>query len=261
MRILIVGPGRAGGAIGLAASNAGHEVIGLVARSPLRWDLPFPVITGRCPPAELVIVATRDEDIEEAARGLVQRHQPGAAVHLSGATSVSALAPLSLEGWKVGSFHPLQTLPDPHTGANSLAGSWAAITAEGELATVLFEFARGLGMEPWPLNDQDKPSYHAGAAAAAGMLVPTLAFAEKMLAQASVPLAAIGPLAQAVVQNVIDLGAEKALTGPLPRQDWETLRLHLRAATAAGEARQFLTILEAAAASARIDLPADLRLD
>ena len=39
MRILIVGPGRAGGALALASAEAGHEVVGLVARSPLRWDL------------------------------------------------------------------------------------------------------------------------------------------------------------------------------------------------------------------------------
>ena len=260
MRILIVGPGRAGGALGLASAKAGHEVVGLVARSPLRWDLPFPVLEGPCPTADLVIVATRDGDLAQAADGLVGRHPVGSAVHLSGATSVSVLAALAQRGWSTGSFHPLQTLPDPHTGAAALAGSWAAVTAAEELSSLLFDFARGLGMNPWPLEDEVKPAYHAGATAAAGLLLPPLDFARVMLGEAKVPFEAIGPLAHTMVTNAIALGPAEAVTGPLFRRDWETIRTHLKAATEVGMDRQFLLLLAAAADNGGIELPSDLDL-
>ena len=184
----------------------------------------------------------------------------GSAVHLSGATSISVLAPLEQRGWSTGSFHPLQTLPDPHTGAAALAGSWAAVTAQAELSELLFEFARGLGMNPWPLTDDAKPTYHAGATAAAGLLLPALDFARVMMAEADIPFEAIGPLAHAMVTNAIELGPEQAMTGPLPRRDWETIRTHLKAATEVGVDRQFLLLLAAAANSAGIELPKDLDL-
>ncbi|HSM45258.1 MAG TPA: hypothetical protein VK969_09615, partial [Acidimicrobiia bacterium] len=66
MRLIIVGPGRAGGAIGLAAEAVGHELVGVLSRSPtdrwesLAWD-------GPLPEADIALIAVRDEAIAEVA--------------------------------------------------------------------------------------------------------------------------------------------------------------------------------------------------
>ncbi len=262
MRILIIGPGRAGGALALAAAGAGHEICGLVVRSPLRWELGFPLVESRWPAADLVVIATRDGEIAEAARQAVDHHPPAAIVHLSGATSISVLSGLAARGWEVGSFHPLQSLPDPQEGARVLAGSWVAVTASGHVRELLRELAASLDMQDFDLDDQVRSIYHTGAAAASNFLVASLDLAQQFFEKARVPFAAAEPLSRAVVGHAFALGARPSLTGPIVRQDWETVRLQRSAAAELGEEalRQFDLLAAATAITASVVLPADLKV-
>ncbi|MGI8518341.1 MAG: DUF2520 domain-containing protein [Acidimicrobiia bacterium] len=258
MKILIVGPGRAGGALALAAAAVGHQIVGLVARSPQRWDLPFPMIDHKWPAADLVVVATRDSDITAAASEVAGNHLPASAIHLSGATSVDALAGLTALGWDVGSFHPLQTLPDPLSGAAALSGSWVAVTAGGGLRRRLARLADDLGMTEFDLADSAKPAYHAGAAAASNFLLAGLDLAERLLREAGVPFAAAAPLSAEILENAFAKGPRSALTGPIARGDWETVRAQLEAARKIGLDHQFLLLAEATALTAGVELPAGI---
>jgi predicted short-subunit dehydrogenase-like oxidoreductase (DUF2520 family) len=204
------------------------------------------------------VVATRDRDIVAAADVIAEHHQAAAAVHLSGATSVDALTALAARGWEVGSFHPLQTLPDPLTGASALAGAWVAITALGNLRRQLTSLADDLGMTAFDLADDAKPAYHAGAAAASNFLLAGLDLAEKLLGSAGVPFAAAGPLSAEVLDNAYEQGPRPALTGPIARGDWDTVRAQLRAARNLGIGRQFRLLVEATAMMTGIDVPSDL---
>ncbi|HJU52419.1 MAG TPA: DUF2520 domain-containing protein [Acidimicrobiia bacterium] len=263
MRILIIGPGRAGGALALAAAAAGHEICGLVARSPLRWELGFPLVSGSWPAVDLVMIATRDGEIAEAARQAANHHPPAAVVHLSGATSVSVLSGLAGRGWETGSFHPLQSLPDPQIGAGVLAGSWVGVTAGGRLRDLLRGLAASLGMHDFDLDDEVRSIYHSGAAAASNFLVAALDLAQQFFEKARVPFTAAEPLSKAVVGHAFALGARPSLTGPIVRQDWETVRLQRSAAAELGaEAlRQFDLLAAATAIAASVAIPPDLRDD
>ena len=255
MKLLIVGPGRAGGALALAANAVGHDISGLVARSPLKWDLPFAMVDGTWPSCDLVVIATRDSDIPQAAV-LVESNLPaGAVVHMSGATSIKTLDQLAGQGWEVGSFHPLQTLPDPIAGAEALAGSWVAVTATGALRHRLASFADDLGMTDFDLADDAKPAYHAGASAASNFLIAGLVLADRLLTVAGVPLAAAGPLSAEALDNAFANGPLRALTGPIARGDWETVRAQLLAAREAGVERPFRLMVEATALAAGLELP------
>ncbi len=226
IRIVIAGPGRAGGSIGIAALRAGHQVVGVVPGPSGAVPVPLAdlvVSAGALPPADLLLVATRDGQIEAAARDLAPRcEQIAAAAHLSGFTPLRVLEPLSGVVPLLGSLHPLQTLPDAETGSTALAGAWAAVT--GEASPVLTRLATDLGMTPFSLSDQAKPSYHAAASAAANFIVECLAVAADLLADADVPLQATRPLVDQVVENVYRLGPEGSLTGPVARGDrWTVL--------------------------------------
>ena len=258
MRILLVGPGRAGGALALAAAAVGHQVVGMVARSPVRWDLPFPVVNGAWPNADLVIIATRDADIAAAAASVGEQHPPGAAVHLSGATTLEPLQPLVELGWDVGSFHPLQTFPDPNTGAAALTGSWVGVTAGGELRRRLGGLADELGMTDFDLADSAKPSYHAGASAASNFLLAALDLAERLLKDAGVPFAAAAPLSIEILDNAFAIGPQSALTGPIARGDWATVAAQFRAAQRLGLGQQFELLAKATAITAGVELPSNL---
>lgn len=230
MKIILVGPGRAGLSLAQAFGNVGHDVVGVLGRESapaaaaqlgaieLGWD-------ELLPGADLLVVGVRDDAIAEVSRRLA----PGAtavasAVHLSGSLSVEALAPLADIGLAIGGFHPLQSLPDVDTGLRRLTGAWAGITADDpRLHAALVELAGTIDMVPFDLDDAARPLYHAGASAAANYVVGSLALAQRLFAAAGVPWEAAIPLVEAVVKNAAELGPDQALTGPIARGDVATV--------------------------------------
>jgi len=243
MRITLVGPGRAGTALALAARAAGHDIVAVVARrlesardaAAVLGDPEALPLHAHLPQSDLVVIATRDGAIEQVADE-VSRHADdvAATVHLSGLASVATLDVLVERGIAVGSFHPLQTLPTPQAGAERLRGAWFAVTTGDErLRAGLHELAVSMGGHPFDLADDFKPLYHAGAAAAANFPLAALAMAADLFEAAGVPFEAAEPLVQAVVANAFEFGPRAALTGPVARGDVATVVAQLRAVASA----------------------------
>jgi predicted short-subunit dehydrogenase-like oxidoreductase (DUF2520 family) len=224
--------------LGTALVRRGHRAVGILARSvesasqaaqqletqPLSWDEDLP-------PADLLILAVRDDAIDEVA-GRLASHCGAVrfAVHLSGLKPVTNLASLSAAGLLVGAFHPLQTLPNPEDGAASLPGAWVAVTAsDPELHGFLEELAYSIEARPFPLADARRDLYHAAAAASSNYLIAALALADELFQRAGVPFQAARPLVTAVTENAFRLGPLAALTGPIARGDVGTVRSQLAA--------------------------------
>lgn len=231
MRIALVGPGRAGTAIALAARRAGHQVVAVAARRPAAGDSATERVGGDAvaigdplPACDLVIVAVPDAVIRRVASSLAPTVPDGAGVvHLSGAVATVALQAMAERGIQTGSFHPLQTLPTPEVGARHLAGAWIAVTADEPLRTDLFDLARSMAAHPFDLADDERVLYHAAAVAASNFPVVALAVAEELFGRAGVPFHASRPLAEAAVANAYELGPDAALTGPVARGDVDTV--------------------------------------
>lgn len=235
MRLALVGPGRAGTAVALAARGAGHEIVSVSARDPAsagaaahRLGGRALAITDRIEGADVVLVAVRDDAIAEVAAQLDLR-DIGGVVHLSGAAPVAVLRPIADRGIPTGSFHPLQTLPTPEAGAARLAGAWVGITAPEPLHSLLHELAASIGTQPFHLDDDVKPLYHAAAAASANFPLAALAVARDLFAAARVPWEASRPLVGAIIANAYSMGPREALTGPIARGDVGTVAAQLAA--------------------------------
>jgi predicted short-subunit dehydrogenase-like oxidoreductase (DUF2520 family) len=199
--VRVVGTGRAGGAIAARLAERG-----------------LAVESGREPTAdaELVILAVPDAAIAEVARRVPVG--PWLA-HVSGATALAALEPHRLRF----SVHPLQTL-SRERGPEQLDGAWAAITFETDDAAERARWlAETLGLRPFPLADDDKPLYHAGAAMASNFLVTLYRAAARLMEQTGAPPEALLPLMTRTIENGFPL------TGPIARGDWSTVEAHLRA--------------------------------
>lgn len=166
--------------------------------------------------AELVLLCVPDRGIADVAATI----EPGPWVaHVSGGTPLAALEP-HLRRF---SMHPLQTFTHDR-GPEQLDGAWAAVTGETEEAlAVATELAVTLGLQPFPLDDDRRALYHAGAAIASNYVVTLRRAAGELLAGAGVPDEALDPL----MRRVIDNGFQ--LTGPIERGDWETVERHRRA--------------------------------
>jgi predicted short-subunit dehydrogenase-like oxidoreductase (DUF2520 family) len=169
---------------------------------------------------ELVLLCVPDSSIAAVAGGLSLG--PWVA-HVSGATPLAALDPHTRRF----GIHPLQTFTRSR-GAEQLDGAWAAVTAENDEARgQALELARTLGLEPFELDDTDKPLYHAGAAMASNFLVTLHRAAAGLVAAAGVPPEALEPLMRRTIENDFEL------TGPIERGDWETVEAHRQAIRAA----------------------------
>ncbi|MEN8113820.1 MAG: DUF2520 domain-containing protein [Actinomycetota bacterium] len=261
MRIALVGPGRAGQSVAIAARGAGHEIIAVSARDTeqavkfgRRFDA-LPLAIGEpIPPVDLVIIAVRDDAIADVADTVapVARNAAATAIHLSGATPVSALDALATEGISTGSFHPLQTLPDPDRGARALPGAWVAVTAEEPLRSSLHDLARSMGCHPFDLEDENRTAYHAAAAASANFPIAALVIAERLLDTVGLPLDAAKPLVEAIVANAFTRGPAPSLTGPIARGDTATVESQMKAVRAAAPelASAFEAMVDATAAVA-----------
>jgi len=193
--IRIIGRGRVGTAVAARLSQCGHQIDDA---------------------GGLVLLCVPDSAIADVASTIA----PGPWIaHTSGATPLSALAP------HVRRFglHPLQTIILGR-GPEQLDGAWAAVTGETPDAVARASWlAIELGLKPFPIGDEMRALYHAGAATASNYLVTLHRAASDMLLRAGAPPEALLPL----MQRVIDNGFE--LTGPIARGDWQTIEAHLAA--------------------------------
>ncbi len=253
--LAVIGPGRAGGALAIAAQAAGHgvqTVAGPSGAMPTELEATRVDHFRQLTACDLVILACPDDAIEQVAEDLAAHPPLSATVaHLSGFASIARLAALRRIGRQIGSLHPLQTLPSPRRGARSLAGSAAAVTAETEqTAQQLSSLAESLGMAPFPLDDRLKPLYHAGAATVALGLATALGVAADLFEASTVPWRHARPLAAQVLENCFRMGPDQSLTGPVVRSDLGTIGGHLRAAAdrSPALAQQYRILGQAAAA-------------
>lgn len=250
LRLIVVGPGRAGGSLALAAKAAGHEIVGVLSRTPgqaygpdIGWDQPLP-------DADVALIAVKDDAIAEVAERMAdQAGSVAVAAHLSGFVPILSLHPLQGAGVAIGGFHPLQSMPDPVRGAAGLRGAFVGIGGDPLAVDTLTHLAGSLGLEPFRLDDPARPAYHAAAAAAANFVVTSLAVAHDLFDSAGIDPTVSRPLVERVVANAFDRGPGPALTGPIARGDIETVIGHLTAAHDVSDdvGRQFRLIAEATA--------------
>ncbi|HEX9761964.1 MAG TPA: DUF2520 domain-containing protein, partial [Acidimicrobiia bacterium] len=250
LRLIVIGPGRAGGALALAAADAGHLIVGVLARQPgqvfgpdLDWDRSLPE-------ADIALITVKDEAIPEVVSRLEGRlGNVAVAAHVSGFVPTTVLNPLQQEGVAVGGFHPLQSLPDPERGARALAGSFAGIGGDPLAIDALTHLAGSLGMTPFRLDDAARPAYHAAAAAASNFVVTALAVSSDLYQSVGVDPAVARPLVERAMANAFEGGPASALTGPISRGDIETVIGHLTAARDVSDelGRQFSLMAEATA--------------
>jgi len=241
-----VGPGRAGLALGLALYREGEarELV-YCGRRPDPPDHPLfregaaRYVYGVELPREgttALFLSVPDDAIQEMAEVVARQGAPPAgcaAFHLSGALSTDVLVPLHLRGYSTGSFHPLLSLADAVEGAGRFRGSTVAISGDAGALVTARRIVWGLGARPLTMATGLRPFHHAATVLLSTGLLVLVETAGRLLARAGVgreeSMDALVPLAMGMLEDLRKLGGTEALTGPVPRGDVETIRLHLRA--------------------------------
>ncbi|HCR03808.1 MAG TPA: DUF2520 domain-containing protein [Gemmatimonadetes bacterium] len=243
-RLLVVGSGRAGLALGYALwQGEALESLSYCGRQPEPPTHPLFMeglaryFFGLERPGlgiTAVLLAVPDGVLPEMAHmmaGQGDAPEGCVALHCSGTLSVEVLAPLRARGYYVGSLHPLQALAHPVTGAERLPGSWFAVSGEHEAITVARRLVARLDGTTLTVPIACRPLYHAAAVVASNYLPVLLALAARLLVLAGgdedEAIPALLPLMRGTLDNIAELGLAPALTGPISRGDVETVRLHL----------------------------------
>lgn len=263
-RFAVVGLGRVGSVMLALLSEAGHVPVWVVTSKDKDCGAE---IHRRIPDgprgAHLVFLAVPDGAIGQTAREIAQRWGVGCRgvvfFHFSGLLTADELRTVADQGGLVGSLHPLQAIVDVEQARHGLKES--VFTFEGsdgawDAAQVV---SASLGAVLLRIDASQKPLYHASAVVASNYLVTILHQASCMIRRAGMDLDHLMGLVRGTVANVARHGAS-ALTGPVARADWGTVRAHVEALsrTFPDILPSYLALAGYASRMAGVQMPADL---
>ncbi|MGH3733593.1 MAG: DUF2520 domain-containing protein [Acidimicrobiales bacterium] len=209
MKIAIVGAGRAGTSFAAALTQVGHEVR-LIHRDEL----------DRVGASEVVLLCVPDDAIAVVSNALEPRDARVVA-HVAGSRGLSEVA----KHPRAGFMHPLAVLSNPEVGASRLRGALFSVGGD----EVINELVASLEGRTVHLRDDRRVNYHATASVAANHLVALMGHVEVLAASAGLTLEDFVPLIQQALSDVVEMGAQRALTGPASRADMATIDAHLAA--------------------------------
>lgn len=243
MRVAVVGPGRLGQAMGRLLLRAG-EPVSLVAarrlsraRNAARFIGGGVAITLKDPSiadADVILITTSDAAIRPLAGRLVRCRKDWSArivLHSCGSLPASALDPFKRLGAAIGSLHPYQTIPSPRAGVRNLTGCYWAVEGDRRAAALARRWVKLLGGKSFAIAPEFKPLYHLSAFLVCPTTVTLMDCSEGLLREAGVPRKLIRPMlgkfVSETVNNFVETGGRKSLTGPAVRGDWATLQRHI----------------------------------
>jgi predicted short-subunit dehydrogenase-like oxidoreductase (DUF2520 family) len=234
--IAIIGQGNWGTSLAHGCLSAGVPLKEVVVRAQTasRSGLPVVRLEDAKLDAHVLWICVRDEETGGVAEQIAAQRgslEGQIVVHSSGALNATVLEAAKRAGAQVGSIAPVMSFPTRAPVA--LNGVMFAVEAEENIRATMELLVRTLGGDPFCIQPEKKPLYHAAATMASPLVLAELAAAVAAARSAGVPekLAAkwVGTLAQTTLKNLMARGAEKSFSGPFARGDVSTIRLHLEA--------------------------------
>jgi len=245
LRVGIIGPGRAGTALGRALARAGHEITAASAASAaskerVRDNFPRAELTDPASvlaAADLVLLTVPDDVLPGLVEGLAATGAAFAGrlvAHASGAHGVRVLDPATRAGALPLAVHPVMTFTGREDDVDRIKGVSFGVTAPEPVRPAAEALVIEMGGEPVFIAEENRPLYHAALAFAANYLVTLVAESASLLAAAGAddPDRMLGPLLGASLDNALRFG-DAGLTGPVARGDGSTVAAHLAAIRAA----------------------------
>ncbi len=243
--LAVLGPGKVGTAVAVAAHRAGVTEIYLGGRDQDKVEAAAKLVPGAkawriaeaARHADIVLICVTDNEIELVAKQLAQEEafRKGAVVaHLSGALDSSVLQPArDLCGAYVASAHPLKTFPSVSAAIDEEPGTYWFLEGDAQAVERLSQLISRLGDFPHAITSEGKAIYHAASVVACNYLSTLMDTALEMMEQASVDKtvawSALRPLVYGTLNNIDKMGPEAALTGPIVRGDEVTVEKHMNA--------------------------------
>lgn len=238
---IIIGYGKLGSHLYRSLNKTkGIRIIGLIKNSKQ------PISKKLVNNANLIFITTQDSKIKNVVKKLSGFDLSKKIIfHSSGSLTSDELIPLSLKGAVTGSFHPVQTFESrAMKDERRFRNIYIAIEGNSRAAQTGKQIAKKLRAKPVILTKESKPLHHVCCVIASNFMASLVRQIEYLGAEinGTVNFKKIQnngfnnssffniykPLAMQTLNNISAKGAVKSLTGPIERNDLETISSHLK---------------------------------
>jgi predicted short-subunit dehydrogenase-like oxidoreductase (DUF2520 family) len=179
-------------------------------------------------PADLYLIAAPDEGIADCARQLAATGlliKESIVFHCSGSLSSDIMQEVAASGAAIASVHPIRSFASPEQVIATFEGTWCGMEGTAGALPVLERLFHAIGAKTVAIHPSSKMLYHSAAVFASNYLVTLADIALDAYEKAGIPrntgLEMIAPLMRKTVDNLLALGPERALSGPVARGDWQ----------------------------------------
>ena len=244
MKIGFIGAGKVGISFGIYLTRKGFQIYGYYSRtfesarnaadrtgSKAVEDMGVLVKNS-----DVIFITTGDDEISKVCSNLAEKNlltKGKIVVHMSGALSSRILHSAIERGCCVYSLHPLQAFADVEKASLDLNNTVFSIEGDLERMDIMESILEKTGNPYYKLTQQQKGIYHAAACVLSNYMVTLMDYGLSLYKSIGIDgqdaLNAVRPLIQGTLDNVMELGPEGALTGPIARGDIQTVKSHVEA--------------------------------
>lgn len=244
MEIGIVGAGRVGCSIGKYLKEHGAAVAGYFSKSresvesaaTFTGTTAFPTLGELVKASDMIFIATPDDVIRSVWDSIKEEPIQGKIVcHFSGSLSSVVFSGREQAGVSGCSAHPMYAFSDKYTSYEQL--NQVLFTMEGD-KKALVEVRSVLeqaGIRCCVIDSAKKERYHAAASMVSNMMIGLYQMSIDMLKDCGFEKDAaqllVEPLVRGNIHNLLATSPEQALTGPIERNDVDTVVKHLAVLT------------------------------
>ncbi len=232
LKITIIGTGNVAWHLAPGLEGAGHVINEIYGRSEdkalqISKHLYNPTITESLDfsrsASSLFIIAVTDNAIESIASEIVLPDET-MAVHTSGSVSMSTLELTALD--HIGVLYPLQTFSKESRMKFSEVPLLVESNSE-EGQAQLQEIASTLSSKVSVVNSEDRLRIHLAAVFANNFTNHMIDIASRLMDNNDLDFEILKPLIRETIEKALDKNPSEAQTGPVIREDTETIQMHL----------------------------------
>lgn len=240
MKIGIVGAGKVGTTLGKYLSHAGIFVTGFYSRSKESADeaatfagtKAYQQLTELIRDSDVLFLTVPDGAIGQVWQEIAGMSLGGMIIcHFSGSLSSHVFSDMQNTGASGVSVHPMYAFSDKFTSYQQFHTAYLTMEGQEPGLTAMRQLFQELGHTVYTLRSEDKMKYHAAAALASnamlGLVQTSLEILEECGFDQRAALELLTPLVQGNISSMLEKGCVEALTGPVERNDIQTVRKHL----------------------------------
>lgn len=240
MKFGFIGAGKVGFSLGKYFAVNGHTVTGYfsefyedaVEASRFTKSTSYNNIEHLVEDSDVLFLTVPDGMIEQVWNVLKKIDISGKIVcHCSGALSSKVFSDISELGGFGYSIHPLFAVSDKYNSYKELSNSYFTIEGSSQKMNVIRQILEEMGNTVCVITSENKVKYHAAAAIASNLVVGLIGLSEQLLSECGFlgedAHNALVPIIQGNIGHIIKGGLKEALTGPIERNDIQTIEKHI----------------------------------